>query len=171
MKLKKNTKISILILLLLMAVIAGYFGFQTIANWFNTYQIKFNQVLKVEVKAPFEVVKRKPQEIVFSYPDEIDTPIEKYICEKFGVYQCQTALAIAKAESDMKEDAINVNTNRTIDIGIFQVNSVHFKKEGCSPKELLDQYKNVDCSYTIWKSSGWFPWVSWVNNSYLVKIK
>ena len=108
--------------------------------------------------------------VVLNYPDAIDTPLKKYICDKFGVYDCKTALAVASAESGLREQAVHINNNNTIDVGIFQINSIHFKQEGCSLKEIIDQYKNVDCAYGIWKVQGWNPWVAFINGNYLGKL-
>src|SRR3990167_8128030 len=112
----KRKLLGIITLLLLLSILA-YAGVQSIASWFNSHEIVFNQVLKVELNKPFDIKKREPiiKEVVLDYPDEIDTDIERYICEKFGTFDCKTALAIAKAESGLREDAIGVNTNSTVD--------------------------------------------------------
>ena len=163
----KRKLLGITTLLLLLSVLA-YAGIQSIASWFNSYEVVFNQVLKMELNKPFEIKKREPviKEVVLDYPDEIDTPIEKYICEKFGPYQCINPLAIAKSESGLREDAVGINAN-SIDIGIFQINSVHFKKEGCSLKELVDPYKNIDCAFTIYTQQGnWSAWSVFNNGTF-----
>jgi hypothetical protein len=157
------------ITLIFILVILAYAGIQAMSSWYDTHEVIFNKMVDIKINRPFEVKTRIPEvkEIVLEYPDEIDTLIEKYICDTFGLYQCINALAIAKAESGMREDAININTNNTIDIGIFQINSVHFKKEGCSPKELLDQYTNVDCAFKIYTQQGnWSAWSAFNNNSF-----
>jgi len=66
----------------------------------------------------------------------------------------------------MREGAFNANANGTIDVGIFQINSIHFNKEGCSLKEVSDAYKNVDCAYEIYKQSGWTPWTVFNTGSF-----
>ena len=96
---------------------------------------------------------------------------EKYICDKWGIADCKIALAVAKAESGMREQAFNINTNNTVDIGIFQINSIHFNKEGCSLKEITDAYKNVDCAYQIYKASGWNAWSAFNNSSFKNNLK
>lgn len=153
-------------------LIGTYETTKAVNSFFNERYLKFNKVISVTLKYPFEIKAREKakvveKKIILDYPDEIDTPIEQYICEKFGAYDCKTALAVFKAESGLREDAVNINTNGTIDVGIAQINSVHFKKPGCSLKEIADMYKNVDCAYTIWKASGWSPWVAFNKGSYL----
>ena len=78
--------------------------------------------------------------------------------------------AIAQAESGFKEDAWHANSNGTLDTGIFQVNSIHWGKEGCSFKELTDAYKNVDCAKRIFDESGWASWVSYNSGVYLAHL-
>lgn len=49
--------------------------------------------------------------------------------------------AILKVESDYKADAVNRNANGTIDVGMAQINSIHFgklAKYGIAPSHLLD---------------------------------
>ena len=157
-----------IITLIIMLSFLVYAGIQQVAKWFNENQIIFNQVIKVELKKPFEIKKREPivKEVALTYPEEIDTPIEKYICDRFGPYQCINALAIAKSESSLREDAIGININ-SIDIGIFQINSIHFKKDGCSLKELVDPYKNIDCAFSIYSQQGnWSAWSVFNNGSF-----
>lgn len=160
------------IICLVLGLLAGTIG---INNFFQTHYFKFSSPVKIGFFKPVELKIREPQIIkeiqILDYPDDIDTPIEQYICDKFGPYDCKVALAIAKAESGIREDAVNINTNNTIDVGIFQINSVHFKKPGCALKDIVDAKKNVDCAYTIWKSSGWNPWVAHNTGSYLTHLK
>lgn len=160
-----KTKIAGIISAIFLLIGLGFTAFKGMSNWYNTHEIVFNKILTMEWKKPVEIKDRKLEiteiiNIVNQIPtlDNL-TPIEQYICEKWGIYDCKTALAIAKSESGVREDAWNVNTNGSIDVGIYQINSVHFKKEGCSLKELVDQYKNVDCAYKIYEASGWSPWV------------
>lgn len=177
MNIKKLNKIKIYIgITLTLAIAAGIAIAALMVNdWYDSHMIIYRFPVEVVMYQPIRIEKRAPQviikPIVFEYPDEINTPIEKYICEKFGQFNCQMALSIARAESGIREEAVNINTNNTIDVGIYQINSVHFKKEGCSLKELTDQYKNVDCAYSIWKVQGWNPWVAYTTKAYLSHIE
>jgi hypothetical protein len=166
-------KNKILVVSLGIAIVSFSLAFSGVflANqWFEHHRLLFHSPIEVALFQPVRVEERKPEIIIekflLDYPDEIDTPIEKYICEKWGPFDCKTALAIAKAESGIREDAININANNTIDYGIFQINSVHFKKPGCSMKDLVIEEKNVDCAYSIWKAQGWTPWVAFNNGNF-----
>jgi hypothetical protein len=149
-----------------------------IAGWFDHNRIVFHSPIELAFFQPVKVEERKPEYIkeviTLDYPGEIDTPIEKYICQKWGAFDCKTALAVSKAEVCGKDkncriednfETIGINEN-SIDAGIFQINSVHFKQPGCSLKEILDPYKNADCAYQIWEASGWSPWVAWNNDNF-----
>lgn len=149
----------------------GFYLLYRIDKFFEKHDLEFKPPIVVKVQKPVEAVEKKEKvvyirEFIESLPKP-KTPIEKYICEKFGS-DCQIALAVAKAESGLREEAININSNGTIDMGIFQINSVHWKKPGCNPKSLLDGYKNTDCAYQIWKTQGWNPWVAYQNGSWLL---
>src|SRR3990167_3754679 len=141
-----------------------------INKWSISHRIVARAPVEVRLQKPITVEDIVPEVIVEKYvldfPEPIDTPLEKYICEKFGAYDCKTALAVFTAESGLREDAMHINTNNTIDYGIAQINSVHFDKPGCSMKELVDQYKNVDCAYTIWLDQGFNPWVGFTNGNF-----
>lgn len=150
-------------------------------DWSTKNRIVVTPPVVVTFNKPFRVEEIKPEVIVekftLDYPDEINTPIEKYICQKFGPWDCKTALAVFSAESGLREDAININSNNTIDYGIAQINTVHFKKPGCSMKELVIAEKNVDCAYRIWDESdpehklgdgkgSFTPWVGFWNGNF-----
>jgi hypothetical protein len=140
-------------------------------RWFSTHEFKFNKVVQVQFNKPVEIVEREIrveqiiERIGYKLPEDL-TPIESYICEKFGPLDCKLALAIASAESGMRPEAYHYNTNKTLDIGLFMVNQVHWNKPGCSPQELFDPYKNVDCAHSIWETSGWSPWSVYKSGSF-----
>lgn len=147
------------------------FVFKQLYRFIDTYTIAFNQVIKVEFKEPMTFNKReilKPVTIikVLDYPDEIDTPIEKYICDKFGAYDCKVALAIVKAESNFNDQAFNANTNGSVDLGCWQINfPIHIKT--ISPKAALDCYKATNWAFNKYKRDGNFgAWVGFTNGSF-----
>ena len=148
-----------------------------VSAWYDTHTIKFNQVVIVSFNKPFEVIERKPEiKEVVRVIESVDinklTDIEKYICEKWGVYECQVAVAVARTESGLKEQAFNTfNKNGTLDVGVFQVNSVHFNQPGCSLKELVYAKKNVDCAYEIYKKSGWGAWSAYNSGAFKGALK
>jgi hypothetical protein len=141
-----------------------------VAGWFDHNRIVFHSPIELAFFQPVKVEERKPEIIVekfvLDYPEPIDTPLKKYICDKWGAFDCKTALAVFTAESGLREDAIHPNNNGTVDFGIGQINSIHFKRPGCSLKEVVDQYKNVDCAFSIWKEQGWTPWVAFNSGSF-----
>ena len=143
-----------------LATVGIVMGVQTIANWGSTHKIVGQRVIDIEIRLPYRVEEIKPQVLAqiekqVNMP-ELETDIEKYICEKFGVMDCKTALAVAKAESNLNCNAFNVNTNGSVDFGIFQLNSVHLKKGGeWTLTNMSDCEKNVDLAY--------------LNGSYLAK--
>ena len=63
-------------------------------------------------------------------------------------------LAIARAESGYRPNAINHNTNGTYDIGVFQINSVH------NMPDMEDVVANISYAYTLFLSQGTTPWNS-----------
>jgi hypothetical protein len=175
---RKTYKKGLVILgLLLVLILAGlsWKAFKAINAFFETHYFQFNQV--IVLNKPIEIKTRevKVSDVVRvmeeqPLPENL-TPIEEYICEKFGAFECRVALAIAKSESGLREDAFNTyNTNGTLDVGIFQINSVHFNQAGCSLKEIVDPYKNVDCAFSIYEASGWNAWSAFKSGSFISKL-
>lgn len=72
------------------------------------------------------------------------------------------ALAVATAENGTHAcDRTHINNNGTIDIGIFQINSIHAHKGNLS-----DCKENVRVAYQIFKVSGFRAWVAYNNGNY-----
>jgi hypothetical protein len=66
------------------------------------------------------------------------------------------AISIAKCESGLRADARNVNNNGTVDVGLFQINSVH----GVSERFLTDPITNTMVAKEIYDGRGnWSAWV------------
>ena len=146
--------------------------------WNDTHKVIRQQVVQIKLQAPIRIEERKvPQAEIIKIVEQVPeykelTDVEKYICDKWGVYDCKTAIAVARAESGLKEDAVNVwNSNGTYDVGIFQVNSIHQSKDGCSLKELVDAKSNIDCAYKIYEASGWNAWSAFKSGAFKDKLE
>ena len=71
------------------------------------------------------------------------------------------AIAIAKAESGLRCEAVNVNRGGSVDKGVFQLNSVHTAKGN-----LDDCLEGIKIAKVIYDRQGWSPWVAYTNKSY-----
>ena len=67
--------------------------------------------------------------------------------EKYGI-DVQALVKIGYVESRYNQAAIRVNKNGTIDVGMFQVNSVHWSKE-CKGLDVTTLQGNADCAAKI----------------------
>jgi len=162
----KKRKVGVLVILAIIGIMLlglGY-GLVSLLEWHDDHVIVYNKVLTVKTAYPITIKDREKIVIRPLIMDiKVDTPLEQMICETFGNWECKTALAVAQAESGMRVDAWNSNTNGTLDIGLFQINSIHWDKEGCSLAELVTEEGNVKCAKKIYDDSGWSAW-SVVNN-------
>ena len=64
--------------------------------------------------------------------------------------------AIVQAESRWNQEAVNVNTNGSIDRGLYQLNSIHKINPSCS----FDLRCSTHEAIKLWKAQGWTPWVA-----------
>lgn len=183
-KISKKDKIifTFILVVVILILTASYSALIAVNNWFNAYQFQFNKPVTIQLQKPIEVIERKVTilELVQkrdSLP-EPKTDIEKYICEKWGIYDCKIALAIARAEGlkydengKVIPDLFNINTNGSMDVGVFQINSIHYHKPQCQLKDMVDPIKNVDCAYSIYEGSGWGAWSAFNNGSFEKHLK
>lgn len=133
-----------------------------IQQFVRDYEFKFQNVFLIEPRnKPVTLIHEAQAKEV----DPADMTTEEYICYKFGK-DCKMALAVSQAENGTRQcDRFGVNTNRTIDIGVFQINSVHMKK-GYTLKDLSDCHKNTDVAYEIFQAQGFTPWVVFQTGAY-----
>lgn len=95
--------------------------------------------------------------------------VEEMILERWGKDTPQ-AIAVFKAESGLRCDAYNVNTNGTVDVGVAQLNSIHYNDD-FTIADAVDCEKNLDKAYEMWKAQGWTPWVAYLNGNYLAHLE
>jgi hypothetical protein len=77
------------------------------------------------------------------------------------------AVAVARAESAWNPTATLLNTNGSIDHGLYQINSVHAAiLAGGNWRDPMD---NTKMAYKVWTDAGrrWRPWVTYNSGSYL----
>lgn len=77
------------------------------------------------------------------------------------------ALAISQAENGSRRcDRVSpVNTNGSVDIGIFQINATAHRAKA-SIDQLKDCTINIKIAKQIFDRQGWSPWVTYNNGSY-----
>ena len=68
-----------------------------------------------------------------------------------------TMIKIGRCESGLRENAMGVNTNKTVDRGVFQLNSIH---KNISNQDAFDFEKNIKYAWNMFKTQGTTPWNS-----------
>ena len=173
-------KITIFSAIALLAILIIGVAVIRINDWFENNKFEFSPLVNIVFNQPVRIVKREvpTQEIIriietIPAPEDLETDIEHYIYEKFGIENYRLALAIAMAESHMNCNAIGLNET-SVDLGLFQVNSLWLKDY--SLLQLADCKGNVDAAYRIWdrgdgeegNGKGSFnPWTVAKNGAYL----
>lgn len=78
------------------------------------------------------------------------------------------ATAVALAESSGNENAVNTNSNGTIDVGLWQINSVHKRTHPTWTEAWLKVPKNNAQAMGIVSAGGtnWQPWTKYRNGAY-----
>jgi hypothetical protein len=81
------------------------------------------------------------------------------IRSRFPRGEWANALAVADCESRFQALAVNVNTNGTRDLGLFQINDGGTLQElGGDEGLAFDPVWNVDAAFRLWRSYGWIRW-------------
>lgn len=75
------------------------------------------------------------------------------------------AASIALAESSGNPSAEHHNTNGSTDYGLWQINSVHAGSYG-QPNSWLNPQTNAKVAYSLFKSQGFRPWVTYNSGAY-----
>ena len=158
-------KFSIVFALLSAAIYGGFMFYDT--HEFRTPIILQNPVPKKELKLNSPVGSQSAL-IHQVYAEELND--EEYIRMKFGNHG-NIAVAVAKAESGLRANAVHQNNNGTIDVGCWQVNSIHLKKDNLTLEILLDCKKATDWVFdNLYLYQGFNPWVAFTSGSYLAKL-
>jgi len=84
----------------------------------------------------------------------------------------KTGLAVLKAESGLKPDALNVDQYGTCDFGIAQFNSLWYwsKKKVIHPKDALDPYKALPVFWKMFQINP-YDWVTYRTGKYKEFLK
>lgn len=146
----------------------------------HSYGVRSPLVVKVETRSMFWS-ESKPEPVILSpladvveakEPEEVGpewlanlTPLEKKVCDKWGIYECKNAVARCRAESgcDQERDGKTI-VSSTDDVGVMQINRVHWDWKSASYKEVCDLSKivtedgNLECAMVIYQASGWTAW-------------
>ena len=92
--------------------------------------------------------------------------VEGQIKRVFGK-DYKMALAVSQAENGTRKcDRVSKpNTNGSVDIGVFQVNTVHLKR--VTEAELKTCLGNIRYAHSLFKKQGhWGAWAAFNNGSY-----
>lgn len=183
LKKRKSHKVSVVLATVILFFILSGYGAYAVSQWFDTHRIVFNQPVKMKIVSPIEIKERKAQiiekKIGQAKPEEVNTPIKEYACKKWGEFNCLTMIAVFQSESGWDNTKWHYNENKSLDYGLGQINSINWKLEGCSLKEIVDEYKNINCAYKIWdradgkegNNKGSFdPWVVYQTQAYLANL-
>lgn len=168
---KGKTKAILITAVGLCVVFIGFIAFKSVALWFDYNRIVYRP-LDINIQTPKISIEERPLLNpvieVMAYPVEVENDIEQYICDTFGTYECQVAIAVMRAESKGNAEAWNYNTNGTLDIGLWQINEINWDTCNMTMKDLLDPYKNTDCAKIMYDRSdeSFSPWVAFWTGSF-----
>jgi hypothetical protein len=89
--------------------------------------------------------------------------IEDKITKAFGK-DAKMAIAIAKAESGLRSDAIGDTNTKYSSIGIFQIRLL--PERNITKEQMIDSDHNIEYAKMLFDKSGWNPWSAYRNGSY-----
>ena len=81
----------------------------------------------------------------------------------FSETEAHRMTCVAKYESALKPEAVNLhNTNGTIDVGLYQVNTIWFNRiPYCELDKLQNAMYNIKCAKYIYDIQGITAWVAY----------
>lgn len=162
-----NNKIKIIAIVLGALFIIGNTGY-----FFSHYQLQFFSPVKIGFQKPVKISKRETviniNTTVVKASENVSplTDDQQFACNLFGK-DCAIALAIMRAESHYRHDALNINSNGTADIGCFQINTIHLAKIDTSNLNLFNCQDSAKAAYAIYKQQkGFGAWVTYTSGIY-----
>lgn len=106
-----------------------------------------------------ELIKSNTYEVSnVSAEEQPELSIYDQICLASGGENCDVLYNLAKCESNLNPDAIHINTNRTADLGIMQINTVH---KDISNSDKFNLTKSVQWANQKIKEGKGSIWVCW----------
>jgi len=84
--------------------------------------------------------------------------LSQHICKAGDGQYCDILVNLARCESSLNPDAMNVNTNGTVDMGLYQINSVH---QDITNAQKLDVYASTRWTVDKIKQGQGHIWVCW----------
>ena len=172
-KLKRSKRVKVLLGLSVIAFIGGLYLNYHYTKYLNDWEVQFRSPIqnwlvieprlgkaKAHVAYAETTAQRKELWELLGL-----TGVEKDICVAFGK-DCQMALAISQAENGARQcDRIVIEPNNTVSIGLFMINSVHFKKFPVA--QLVTCGGNIAAAKQIYTEQGnWNAWSVYKNQSY-----
>lgn len=103
---------------------------------------------------------------VNSSPSIQELSLDEKICKTFPE-DCEIMIAISKAENSKRDPfAVGYNKDGSIDVGIFQINSIH----GYDKEYLFDIDNNIKVAREIYDREGKEAWVAYNTNKHLAYL-
>lgn len=171
----KKRNLKWLVYLWLVVGILAVFSYATklINEWFEVNRFEFHKLIEVKIQKPITIEQRQPITVISPLADVIDEPVvfkdltevEQMILDTFGLENYKIARAIAKAESGLRCNAMHVNSNNTVDYGLFQLNSIHWDRFG-GLENLVTCEQQIKSAYELFIEQGFNPWVVFNTGSF-----
>jgi len=173
-KKKRNLK-WLLYLWLVVGILAVLsYGAKLINEWFDANRFEFHKPIEIKIQKPITIEQRQPLTIINPLAEIMKEPVafkdltevEQMILDTFGIENYKIARAIAKSESGMRCNALHVNSNNTVDYGLYQLNSTHWDRFG-GLENLVTCEQQVKSAYELFLEQGWEPWVVFKTGSFV----
>lgn len=95
--------------------------------------------------------------------DTTSQDVEQLICRYFGDDVCETAIAVARAESGLRCDAVGDRHLSPSSYGVFQIRAFANRP---GVEELTDCEANIRYAKFMFDRQGWHPWSAYTSGAY-----
>ena len=152
----KSTKNSVIILIILMLLVAGF------GRMFKLLEVKSIEAKELSAKS----LRLETENAELKIP--VKEKVLREVDRLFGNRAGEAKKIISCENSSATSSRVNLNKNGTADFGPFQINSIHAKRFGT--KFMVDPIENVRVAYKIYQEQNWRPWFS-SNNCHKLAYK
>jgi hypothetical protein len=151
----KTRRLNVVFGMFLLIIVGGL-----VLNYTNRYEPKVESKTLETIAEPIIVEAREPIARELPRVESVEDMITRY----FGK-DAKVAIAVAKAESGLRADALGDTNTKYPSAGIFQIRLLPERQ--ITKEQMFSAEHNIEYAKMLFDKSGWKPWSAYNNGAYL----